>query len=302
VIMASYILSETLFIFLLVGAFWMYVRYWKGESWKTIGMALAALSVAALVRPVALPLLILATLLAIALVYRHQQHRLVKAAVATLVPVLILGPWYLRNHQQAGEWTFSTMGEMGMLHGRLGALEAGRTGKERHEHQFYMAGDSVAALELGLPNIRHYPEGKQTHETEQLASGMGRLTLSFFLRHPLDAFLFELRSFGEMFMGIGYGWARELTLSKSAAAVSAGLQLLCNVFMYLGVLLAIVRRREWTGAEKIAFWTVVVVLSVSAAAWADGRYRMVIDPLLLMLVMFILRREEKIRAAGVVEV
>jgi 4-amino-4-deoxy-L-arabinose transferase-like glycosyltransferase len=297
IILASYVLSETLFIFLLLGGFWAYLRFWKGGGWSMLAIALGAVALAALVRPVALPLLVLAGLLALAHLYRLQHQRFLQAIVATLVPVLILGPWYWRNHAHSGKWTFSTMGEMGMLHGRLGALETWRTDGEMNEHQFYMAGDSVAALEMGLQHIRQYPEGKQTHETEQLAGGMGWLTLGFFLKHPWDAFRFELRCFWEMFTGVGYGWGRELILSKPVAMGFAGLQLLCNVFMYLGALLAMVRWREWTGPQKFTLWAIAVVLLVSAAGWADGRYRMVVDPLLMVLAMFTLRRQEKIHEA-----
>lgn len=292
IIMASYVLSETLFIFLLVFAFWAYVRFWKAEGWRWLILALAVLVVATLVRPVALPLLALATLLALVHVYRLGKQRLWRGALAALVPVLLLAPWYVRNHAVSGKWTISTMGNMGMVHGRLGGLETWRSGREMNENEFYMAGDSIAALEMGLLNLRHYPAGKQTHETEQLADGVGRLTIGFFWAHPWDALRFEVRCCWEMLKGVGYGWAKALTHSKTTAGLAAGLQLLCNVMMFLGTFLAVVRWREWSGEQKFTFWAIVVVFMVSAAGWADGRYRMVIDPLLLMMALFILRRQE----------
>jgi 4-amino-4-deoxy-L-arabinose transferase-like glycosyltransferase len=297
VILASYVLSEVLFVFLLIVAVWAYLRFWKGAGWHMLAVSMGVLSLGAMVRPVALPLLVAAVLLAIVHLRRLPRQRFVQAAVATLLPVLLLGPWFLRNQQLSGRLTFSTMGEMGMLHGRLGGLQTWRSGREMHEHEFYMAGDSIAAESMGLTDLRHYPEGKQTHETEQLAGGMGGMTFQFFLRHPWDAIRFEAWAGWQMFKGVGYGWARELTLCKPVAVLAAGLQLLCNLLMFLGALLAVVRWREWTGAEGLVFGSIFLVLIISAAAWADGRYRMVIDPLILLLAMFPLRRQEKIQAS-----
>lgn len=298
VVLASYILSESVFIFLLMGAFWGYLRFWKGKGAVSLGLSLVTLSLAALVRPVALPLLGIGSLLAIAHLYRLHRQRFLQAVVATLVPLLLLGPWYMRNHGLSGRWTYSAMGSMGMVHGRLGGLETWRSGKDMDEHACYMAGDSVAALTVGLPSLRHYPDGKQTHETEELAAGMGGITLTFFLQHPWDAIRFEFWCLVEMFKGVGHGWTKELTHSRGVAAAEAVVQLVCNGLMYLGALLACVRWREWKGTEQITFWAIAVTLMVSAAAWADGRYRMVVDPLLLMLTMFTLRRQDKVRGGG----
>ena len=160
------------------------------------------------------------------------------------------------------------------------------------EHQLYMAGDSVAALQMGLKALRSYPAGKETHETEMLAPGMGRLTYSFYWEHPWDALRFQVRNLWEMAKGLGYGWGLELTQTKPAAMVMAGLQCVFNLLMYLGLLLALWRIRAWRAGEWIAFGAVVAVLAVSAAGWADGRYRMVIDPLILLFLLFILWRQD----------
>ncbi len=294
VILASYLLSEVLFIFLLMVAVWGYLRYWQGEGWVALTIGLAALAIATLVRPVALPLLVLAALFSLLHTFRLQDRRWVQFAVAVMVPVLLLGPWYLRNHAVSGHWTISTMGEMGMLHGRLGGLQTMRTDQPMNEHQYFMAGDSIAGMEIGLRQLRHYPADKQTHETEQLVAGQGKRTLLFFWNHPLDALRFEGMGFWEMFKGLGYGWARALSLSKPAAIMAAGMQLVCNMLVFLGAAMAIVRRREWQGPQVIMLVAIVVVLLVSATAWADGRYRMVIDPLIVLMAMFTLRRQEKI--------
>lgn len=302
VIFASYILSEVPFVFCLVVAVWAYLRFWRqGGGLRMLILAIVMLSLAAYLRPVALPLLFLASLLAVIHSMRLPRQRLIFVLPALLLPALLIGPWWMRNYQVSGKFTFSTMGEMGMLHGRLGGLETWRNDGEMHEHQFYMAGDSIASATIPLSQLRTYPIGKQTHETEILAPGMTVMTLKFFLNHPWDAFRFECWTIWQMLKGVGYGWAKDLTHSKVGGAVSAGIQLLCNALIFTGMLLAWIRRREWSGAERIVFWTVVLIVLVSSAVWADGRYRMVADPLLVILAMFTLRRQERISQTATVE-
>lgn len=300
VIFASYILSEVPFVFCLLVAVWAYLRFWKGAGLGMLTVALTMLSIASFLRPVALPLLVIATPLAMVKSFRLQQQRVPQLLAALILPILLVGPWMWRNQQLSGRFAFSTMGEMGMLYGRLGGLEAWRTGKELHEHSFYMAGDSVAAQNMPLTDLRSYPQGKQTHETEMLSPGMTGLTVDFFLKHPWDAFRFEVWTIWQMFKGLGYGWAMELTHSAGMAMLAAGLQLICNALILTGMVLAVIRRREWAGAEGLVFGALIVMLLVSSAVWADGRYRMVMDPLILVLALFTLRRQERIHASETV--
>ncbi|MEY3442780.1 MAG: hypothetical protein RLZZ519_1061 [Bacteroidota bacterium] len=293
-IFASYFLSEVPFVFFLIVATWAYLRFWKGAGWPMLSISLVMLSIAALIRPVALPLLVMAVILAMLHSIWLSQQRLLQAALAILVPAILLGPWFIRNEHISGRFVFSTMGEMGMVHGRIGGLEAWRTGKAMNEHQFYMAGDSIAGGTIPLVQLRTYAIGKQTHETEILSQGMTSLTLKFFLAHPWDAIRFEFWAFWQMFKGLGYGWAVALTHSKLAASVAAFVQLICNVLVLLGAFLALMRRKEWGGAERLVTGAILLMILVSSAAWADGRYRMVVDPLILILAMFTLRRQERI--------
>ena len=172
-----------------------------------------------------------------------------------------------------------------MLHGRLGGLAAWQDGKGADEHGLSMYGDSIAAGKVGLRGLRTYYSNSQTHETELYAEGVGGMTVGYFLAHPVDAVGFELWSLWQMLKGVGYGWALALTQSAAVAIGLAGLQLLLNLGMYIGFVMALVRYgRRIPGWLWVCVVSVVVVLLVSAAAWADGRYRVVIDPLLVCIV------------------
>lgn len=293
-IFASMILSETLFIFLFLLSFLFFLKFWDSKEKIAIVYSFAALAFATHVRPVAFPLLILAMLLAIWKLIQSPK-RWMEIAVGILIPFLIIGSWMFRNEQLTGRWMLSSMGEMGMLHGRVGGLEAMRQGLGVQEHVLYMAGDSIAATQIGLRALRSYPKGKETHETELLAKGMAGFAIKQFASHPLDALRFQFLSVLEMLKGIGYGWAKLLTKSSVIASISATIQAILNFFMYLGMLAALFRLKAWRFPEILSIGIIVLVLLVSAAAWADGRYRVVIDPFFLILLSFVLWNFENLQ-------
>jgi 4-amino-4-deoxy-L-arabinose transferase-like glycosyltransferase len=293
VIFASFVLSETLFICIGLVAAWALLRFWRREGWPWLALGMGMLCLATLVRPVAAPLVGLVGLAALGSVLLHQRQKLAHVAALVAVPLVVLGPWLWRNHTVSGKWELSNMGAMGMLHGRIGGLEASRQGKGNAEHELYMAGDSIVGSEWGLAAIRDYPAGKETHETERLHAGMVQQTLAFYWAHPGQAMVFQAKCLGQMFTGVGYGWAKEITHSRFVALVAAGIQVLCNCLMYLGLLLAVYRRRNWRVSERLAFWSITVILVVSSAAWSDGRYRAVVDPLMCMLLAFVLWNYEQ---------
>lgn len=284
---ASYILSETLFIFCLLAWLYALLRFLGKDANVWLAISTSCLCIAILVRPVAAPLLLLMFVLVVAHRLRTRKGIVLGMAIACVLPMVLLGPTLLRNYKGTGQWSLSTMGAMGMVHGRLGGVQAWELGFGADEHALFMLGDSIAALDKGLLELREFPADKQTHETEQLAAGMTGLTLRYFMNHPIDAVLFELQTGWNMAKGVGYGWAKDLTHSAHLARLLAGLQLLLNVFSYVGCFLACVRRRHWRAIERISFWTATILLLVSSAAWADGRYRAVIDPLLVILVIFV---------------
>lgn len=290
-IFASMVLSETLFIFLLVGALSFFLRWYARVRLLDLVLSLGLLGLAAYVRPLAYPLLLAGGLLAVLkLFFRRRWQMIPGLAVLLLLPSLLLGPWLVRNHNLTGRYQLTSMGDMGMVHGRLGGLEAWRQQLPVEEHYFYMAGDSIAAQKIGLPAIREYPSGVRTHETETYDPRLKGITLAYFLSHPLDGLRFTARNLGAMLTGVGYGWARGLTHSETGARISAGLQLGLNVLMYLGLLIALRWLRQWRPVHWIALVTVGLTLLISAAGWADGRYRVVIDPLLIIFVAYVLER------------
>ena len=296
-IFASMVLSETLFTFLLLAALSLFLRWYRLYGLLDLALAFAVLCLAAYVRPIGYPLLLAAGLLTSIKLFVHRRWLMVPGlALVLLVPALLIGPWMLRNQALTGQYTFSSMGRMGLLHGRMGGLEAWRQGRSLDEHELYMAGDSLAATEIGLANLREYYSEKQTHETELYHAKVSGLTFRYYFAHPLDAILFQTRNLGAMLSGLGLGWAQKISHSPTLAYLSAGCQGILTLIMYLALILAFFDLRIWRAWHWIPFVTITLTLLISAAAWADGRYRVVIDPLLLFFVAHVIE-EYRLRQA-----
>jgi len=89
----GYVLTETLFCFLLVVAFWLTLRWFqRPEGWGTAAAVGLAFGAAALTRPIALPFALL--LLGAAVGDRSTRR---SAGVCLIALVVVLAPWTIRN-------------------------------------------------------------------------------------------------------------------------------------------------------------------------------------------------------------
>lgn len=280
ILMASVILSEAPFICLMGLGLWYYTKWRSKGCYKRLTLAVAALSLALYMRPIGLVLL---APVGIDMVIHSVNKKAWRwLAIATLLPAVLIGPWVLRNGQTTGYYTFNSMGPMGMVHGRIGGMEAQRAGLPMEEHHWFMAGDSVAAQTTGLEGLKSYYGAGQSHETEVYHAGTG-LAIGHFIKHPVEAVTFQAKALWGMLRGVGYGWAKKTLGSNTAAGLSAVWQALCNLLLFGGTLLALFRlRRLPTGARTLTVAMVLMYLA-SMAVWADGRYRVPIDLIHLVL-------------------
>jgi hypothetical protein len=280
-VMASLVLSETLFIFFLVMAVGLSSEsLLESDKLKMLASSLFW-GMAVLVRPVALPMMMVFLLVVLVAFIPDWWRKWTIPMLATVGLVFPLG-WMVRNHQVSGDFIISSMGPMGMLHGRLGGLGAYMGDGDLDEHNLYMFGDSVLALKIGLAEIRTYPLEQQTHETERLNSIVGESTTEFWLQHPWKAIEFTCSRIGAMMVGVGKGWAQKVSGNVFIGWVSALVQGLFLVVLAVGCCVKIRFWRSWTSMDILLVLLVTTGLLVSAAAWSDGRYRMVLDPLLLV--------------------
>ena len=134
VLHASLLLSETLFIVLLLAAATAWVPLLSGGPWR-VGNAAAArralvagglLGLAIMTRPVAryLPLVLAALLLA----GRGRRAAAMGALALLAGAALVVLPWAARNHRAFGGWAISTSGDYNLLVLDAAPIRAERTG------------------------------------------------------------------------------------------------------------------------------------------------------------------------------
>lgn len=123
------LLSDTLFVFVLVVALWLTVELIDGGYRRRDALLLGlALGVDTLIRPVGqyLPILVGGALLV--LLRRELRRGLVVCAVLCGGVLIALLPWLARNQQQFGEFALSTSGAYNLLVLNVAPVEAAKRG------------------------------------------------------------------------------------------------------------------------------------------------------------------------------
>ncbi len=284
-VFAGLILSETLFIFLIVALIWYWKRWSEEFVVRDLSISAAILAIAVFVKPVAIILIVLFPVIAATLIFSRKKAKW-QALLMPAVLTLILGPWVLRNREVTGRFSISSMGSPSLIHGRLGGMIS-QTGEQlQNETAWYLAGDSILADNSGFQSYRIYPEGKQTHESVVFAESGMMESIVYAWDHPGNAVSFLGRSFWNMAKGAAYGWSFSQTGNRPFSMILAGLQIACNIFMISGFFIFLFRIGKQDFFSRTCSGVVLSILVVSAVVWADGRYRMILDPVLLVITAY----------------
>lgn len=106
---ALYLLSETLFTFLLISALYILYRYWFGRSRRTLLLLGTLLGLLPLVRPIGLYLSVLWVVFFAFKEWKDSLARWYRHALVLSLPfVILIGLWVTRNYALTGYTFFST--------------------------------------------------------------------------------------------------------------------------------------------------------------------------------------------------
>ena len=111
IVMATLVLTETLFVFACALALWATVRWLRSPNWSTAGAIGLAIGFGISVRAMLLPwALVLPAVLVIAAVLagRFSRGLVGQAVFATLLALVIQTPVMLSNHDRYGGWGLTT--------------------------------------------------------------------------------------------------------------------------------------------------------------------------------------------------
>lgn len=274
IFISGYLLTENLFLVLLLGAFALLPapRAWATASWRRVTIVGALLGLATLTRPSGLPMLewmLVATLLLAGGAWKARGARV---AVAALAALLVVAPWYARNARVAGGWVLTT-------HGGITFYQ----GNNHKVHDIPQWRGGAAPLE-SLPRFNELVAMSEI-ERDRLAWKMGKAYARTQWREMPELIKWKLIRFWRFksdmgLSGIQSGWwfSKDSFLGKLAAEVDVGLVYAGFVMPLFLVGLAMTVRR----ARDLVFLygAVVVHTAIAVAFFGNLRGRLPIEPVM----------------------
>jgi hypothetical protein len=186
-----------------------------------------------------------------------------------------------------GQYTFSTLGQTALVYGRLGGILALEGNHPTDDATLFHLADSVLKPHFPGQALHAYVDSTvQTQETQYFRVPVSGVAWGEIFSRPSIAAWLQLRSLGQMLTGVGYGTALYQLESPALALGLAIWQGLLTVALYIGLLLWLwqqVRFRRWPRGYTLLFLATGLFLLAHAAIWADGRYRLICDPLWMAL-------------------
>jgi hypothetical protein len=200
-----------------------------------------------------------------------------KILLAVLFFLLGVFPWFVRNYMQTGHWTFSTLGDISMHYGRTGSLiHPSQTDAER------VAVADAITRRLGK---KEYIGSVPTEENEFFNFSTFDIWIKTSIQHPASFIYSQAKGFWGQLSGIGWETAKMMTENYFITVILAGIQFLFCVHFYLFVFLSgfIKNKNTWV---KLLLFSGCMVFIAQNAVWADGRYRMILDPWALLITLY----------------
>jgi 4-amino-4-deoxy-L-arabinose transferase-like glycosyltransferase len=296
---AFFLLTETLFTFLLLASMLAFLKFWQeqGKGWLFFSAVLIAL--ATLCRPIVLyfPLLIAAMILVG--LRADWLRRICIALIYLLIFAVILSPWVIRNYFVIGLPTVSTISNYNLLVYNAASLEASLNGESEEEirPQLKDRADKLLASYGWVDN-----EANRARVQSQLA---GQIILAHpfrylyvHLKSDLNNFLPDVTGLTEIF-GLTVGGKGTLSvLNQQGLAAAVGhyfdgntwlLWLFFPLIALLGLtfladvvgVLVLTRQREWFSLAVLLLPTIYLMLIPGAPSLP--RFRVPVMPYLCLL-------------------
>lgn len=298
-----YILTETLFTFLVTLFAYFLLEYLQDRRLKHLIIASLALAAAIFVRPVAyfLPLfLTISAILYFALTYRQNKISFQHIAIFFFLAMGPLFLWQARNYVTTGYSGFSAITDINLYFYNGAAVTAANQGLSYEDLQ----------IEMGLWEIKvyfqHHPEQRTWSEAQRLRylreEGLKNiksnlstyfiLHLKWMLRIILDPGnvkyfkLFKLESDKIQFIGLynNFGIIKTIIFLVKTRPVMFcfylifGLLLIVNTFFIMAALFS---NRTSLNIQIVAVWAIILYFLIISGSPGDGpRFRLPIMPLL----------------------
>ena len=287
------VMSETLFTVSLLAFVGFAIRAVSSDDWRSVAAAAAALALAAYVKPIAYPLLIVVALASLA----APRKALVFIATAALLVV----PWQIRNAREAGFAGFSTLFDRALYVSAGGSIIAHREHKPFADVRAQMLPkalrESPSRIRAeGASLVASDPRGYAvTH-----VAGMARTLFEPGAVEYLRTFGWYPESGGALQRTVDRGLVRGTIDLASRAPFVFWSSLILGIALLPLLLLPMIAMRVLPPAARIPFTLIVSVIVyfviVSGGVPGSSRFRAPIVPLLAISGAFVF--DARRRASG----
>ncbi|MBN2365759.1 MAG: phospholipid carrier-dependent glycosyltransferase [Calditrichaeota bacterium] len=258
---SSRIYTELPFTLFSVFATVCFARYFSSQSLRFLGLTAVSLALAILARPVGFVLV--GFMLLILLWKQRTQHRLKDATVLSVMVILLLSPWFIRNYQVFDRFVpVTTQGGV--------VLWVGNNHYMAH-HPYYGGGHTL---------YQYLPGAEQLITDSEIDRSRiaFRYFLNFLQEYPEDIPLLIRKKVLNF-------WKKEFVTGSSRRWIYEYSYLLVLFFAAGGVILAAIYRRN----GLFFLWTLFLANFIPALIfWAGPRIRFPAEPVLIILAAFLL--------------
>ena len=251
------LLTEWLFTITLAPALLLLALYVKEHNIKHLYISSALFALAALTKPLALPILILIPIIALFI----KRDRSV--FVCAFLIAIVIAPWIIRNKISIDKWSFSTIGEYNLYN--YNAKHFNRWLTEQNEEPQGTGAYPILSLDKYFK-----PEKADAY----LSAGK-----NFILANPLNYASFIFVKLPALFLDTGY---TTITDGLNSGRTVTDVILIGGRIFFL--LIAILTAVNFAFKSKVL---VVMLLAIAlvASPFGAARYRVAINPILFMLAL-----------------
>jgi hypothetical protein len=280
---ASILLSESFFIPIILLNCYFSLKCLAKFSFLNALLTGICISCATYIKPVALPI---AILLPVIIMLLNRKSQIIKNSIIIYIVISIcLVPYIVYNYLLTNRLFFSTLSHNSTFYGRLGGLLAYQKSLSFDDEIIFSQADSLFYNTYPYVQLKTYVNpGYCTWETALLDDKIYQLTFEYLIYRPIQTISYTIYTMGLTAGGIGFQTALKLTQNQYIAVILAIIQVLILLFVFIGILLASLRIAAIFNYQvQIILFFIIILLLPHTTAMAEGRFRLIIDPFILII-------------------
>lgn len=297
--MGNVVATETLFTFFLLISLYYAIRYRKQKQLKHFLFTIITLSLATLVRPISLYLLLIAPIGLLWSSNLLSGPKLQKLVLGFGIIALINGSWVYRNYKTFQSPFYSSIGEVNLLFHtctQIRSIAEQRQQKPiemeyRHQLNYLNFNDSTNAIKPFREFAHKETKRVIAKHPITFAKMWGQSSILFFIK-PIRAYFlsqwYGINQYQSVYSVEKRGNSNLVkdTLNQTPLLILLAViwQILILGVVYLAILLSI---RWWVAKNKNLLWIVVFTIAyfalISSLTEVDARFRVPVWPLLVLL-------------------